>query len=312
MVARRAHNPEVAGSNPAPATNIKLMSDKLGIIGQGFVGSAVREGMKNHFEIFAFDKDPHKFSNVSSILEVIENTDVAFLCVPTPMQKNGECYLGILGAALNEIAEAVESLKKDNYVVVIKSTVPPGTTDHLNSIFTKLDIVFNPEFLTEANAVEDYKNQNRIIVGGERPGSTKVKQVFLKAFPQIPIIKTSSKIAEMIKYVTNTFLATKVSFANEMYQICQGLDIDYDKVIEYAKYDDRLGQSHWSVPGPDGDLGFGGHCFPKDIAALQFVAKGLGVDDTILNAAIRKNEQVRTNLDWTKQVGRAVIDEHGN
>jgi UDPglucose 6-dehydrogenase len=288
------------------------MSEKLGIIGQGFVGSAVREGMKNYFEVLAFDKDPNKFSNTASILEVIKNTEVTFLCVPTPMQKNGECYLGILGSALNEIAEAVESLNKDNYIVVIKSTVPPGTTDHLNSIFTKLDIVFNPEFLTEANANEDYKNQNRIIVGGERPGSTKVKQVFLKAFPQVPIIKTSSKIAEMIKYVTNTFLATKVSFANEMYQICQGLDIDYDKVIEYAKYDDRLGQTHWSVPGPDGDLGFGGHCFPKDIAALQFVAKGLGVDDTILSAAIRKNEQVRTDLDWTKQVGRAVIDEQPN
>jgi UDP-glucose 6-dehydrogenase len=101
----------------------------------------------------------------------------------------------------------------------------------------------------------------------------------------------------------------KVSYANEVYQLCQGLNIDYDKVIEYARYDDRLGNSHWSVPGPDGDYGFGGHCFPKDIAALQYVATVLGVDSTMLNAAIKKNQMVRTDLDWTKQIGRAVSAE---
>jgi UDPglucose 6-dehydrogenase len=94
-----------------------------------------------------------------------------------------------------------------------------------------------------------------------------------------------------------------------MYQICQGLDIDFDKVIEYARYDERLGNSHWSVPGPDGDFGYGGHCFPKDIAALRYVAENLMVDTTVLNAAIQKNNQVRTDLDWTKQVGRAVSNE---
>jgi UDPglucose 6-dehydrogenase len=172
-----------------------------------------------------------------------------------------------------------------------------------------LDIVFNPEFLTEANANEDYKNQNRIVVGGERPGSTRVKAIFAKAFPKVTIIKTSSTIAETIKYVTNTFLAMKVSYANEIYQLCQGLGIDYDKVIEYARYDDRLGNSHWSVPGPDGDYGFGGHCFPKDIAALQFLAKELNVDTTMLTATIAKNTEVRTDLDWTKQVGRAVSED---
>jgi nucleotide sugar dehydrogenase len=285
------------------------MKEKLGIIGQGFVGSAVREGMKNHFDVICYDKDPQKFSNVGSIFEVVENTDTTFLCVPTPMMRSGECDLGILSSALNNIAECVKSLNKEGYIVVIKSTVPPGTTEKYNKIFTQLDIVFNPEFLTEANAVEDYKNQNRIIVGGERPGSTRVKQIFSKAFPKVPIIKTSSTIAEMIKYVTNTFLATKVSFANEMYQICQGLDVDYDKVIEYARYDDRLGNSHWSVPGPDKDFGYGGHCFPKDIAALRFVAEELAVDTTMLSATIQKNAKVRTDLDWTKQVGRAVSAE---
>ena len=282
---------------------------KIGIIGQGFVGSAVREGMKNHYEILAFDKDPNKFSNVESIYHIVEGSELAFLCVPTPMRKNGSCDLSIVRTALTEINDISKRLEVEDYIVIIKSTIPPGTTWQLNVEFPNLDIVFNPEFLTEANAVEDYKNQNRIIIGGERPGTTTVKRLFAKAFPKVPIIKTSSTIAETIKYVTNTFLAMKVSYANEVYQLCQGLNIDYDKVIEYARYDDRLGNSHWSVPGPDGDYGFGGHCFPKDIAALQYVATVLGVDSTMLNAAIKKNQMVRTDLDWTKQIGRAVSAE---
>ena len=285
------------------------MKQQIGIIGQGFVGSAVREGMKNHFDILAFDKDPNKYSNVDSIFHVVESTDLTFLCVPTPMRKNGSCDLTIVRNALTEISDVAKTLYAEDYIVVIKSTVPPGTTEQLNREYSNLDIVFNPEFLTEANAVDDYKNQNRIIVGGERPGSTKVKAVFAKAFPKVPIIKTSSAIAEMIKYVTNTFLATKVSFANEMYQICQALNIDYDKVIEYARYDERLGNSHWSVPGPDGDFGFGGHCFPKDIAALEYLAERFGVDTTVITAAIAKNQKVRTDKDWETQIGRAVSAE---
>ena len=281
----------------------------LGIVGQGFVGSAVREGMQNYFKVFAFDKDPNKFSSATSIFNVVENTELTFLCVPTPMRKSGECDLNILNAALDEISKSATALNKKNYIVVIKSTIPPGTTDHLSSIYANLEIVFNPEFLTEANAVDDYKNQNRIVIGGDRPGTTKVKQVFSKAFPKVPIIKTSATIAEMIKYVTNTFLALKVSYANEMYQICQGLGIDYDKVIEYARYDERLGNSHWSVPGPDGDFGFSGSCFPKDVQALIYQAKLLGVDPEVLEAAWSKNLKVRASKDWEQLKGRAVSDD---
>lgn len=282
---------------------------KIGIIGQGFVGSAVREGMKQYFDVVTYDKDPSKYSTVDSIQEIVNNTDLTFLCVPTPMKKSGQCDLTILGSALNEIEESVNIVNKKEYIVIIKSTIPPGTTEELNKTYTKLNIIFNPEFLTEANAIDDYKNQNRIIIGGERPGTTKVKQMFAKAFPKVPIIKTSSTIAETIKYVTNTFLATKVSFANEIYQICQKLDIDYDKVIEYARYDTRLGNSHWSVPGPDGDLGYGGHCFPKDISALQYLAKNMNINTTMLDATITKNNEIRTDLDWTKQIGRAVSED---
>jgi UDPglucose 6-dehydrogenase len=282
---------------------------KLGVVGQGFVGTAVTEGMSHCYEMVTYDKDPNKNCTEKSLYDVISKVEVVFLCVPTPMYKSGACDLSIVHHAMKEIVAAADALNK-GITVVLKSTVPPGTTDELNSLYGHhISIVFNPEFLTEANANEDYKNQNRIIVGGDRPATSQIKQIFSKAFPLVPVIKTSASIAETVKYVTNTFLAMKVSYANEMYQLCQGLGIDYDKVIEYARYDNRLGNSHWAVPGPDGDFGFGGHCFPKDIAALQYLAKNLNVDDTMLSATIRKNEQVRTDLDWTKQVGRAVSEE---
>ena len=91
-----------------------------------------------------------------------------------------------------------------------------------------------------------------------------------------------------------------------MYQLCERLGIDYNTVIDYAKYDDRLGNTHWAVPGPDGDFGYGGHCFPKDIAALQHLMLQLNIDSTIINSVIQKNKLTRTNLDWEQQIGRAV------
>ena len=113
----------------------------------------------------------------------------------------------------------------------------------------------------------------------------------------------------MVKYFANCFLANKVSFANEMFEICKGLKIDYDKVVEYVKYDERIGYSHLNVPGPDGDLGYGGHCFPKDIGALISLAHDLNVQPRMLTATECKNNDVRTNRDWEKQVGRAIINK---
>jgi UDPglucose 6-dehydrogenase len=278
--------------------------EKIGIIGQGFVGTAVKEGMKNYYDVRTFDINGN--CNELSLHTLIENVNETFLCLPTPMKKSGECDLSIVKDCLSNITKLIDYLNKTNFIVIIKSTIPPGTTEKLNEEFPNIHIAFNPEFLTEANAIDDYKNQNRIIIGANRPYSSRVKQIFAKAFPKVPIIKTSSTIAETIKYVTNTFLAMKVSYANEIYQLCEKLGVDYDKVIEYARYDDRLGNSHWAVPGPDGDFGFGGHCFPKDIAALQHVMGILNIDSIMLNATIKKNEMMRTNKDWEKQIGRAV------
>ena len=154
----------------------------------------------------------------------------------------------------------------------------------------------------------DFENQTRLLLGGPLRATTKVKQIFSSVFRKTPrIIKTDAKTAELVKYVTNAFLSTKVSFANEMYQLCEGLDLDYDKIIEYATLDPRLGDSHWGVPGPDGDFGFGGHCFPKDLSALIEITKQLNTVNNVLKAVQTTNNTVRSNRDWEKMKGRAIV-----
>ena len=277
----------------------------IGIIGQGFVGNAVFQKFRKYYNVYTYDLQA-KLCNATNE-EIFVECDIIFVCLPTPMNKDGSCYTGLVEAELRDLDEKCRFDSNKKKTIIIKSTISPGTTAKWNKQFKNLNVVFNPEFLTEANAVSDYENQNRIILGGPRKATTKLKPIFAKVFPKAAIIKTDSTYAEMVKYVTNSFLATKVSFANEMYEICNGLDIDYDKVIEYAQYDDRLGKSHWSVPGPDGDFGYGGHCFPKDVKALIHVAKKLNVTPTILTATDDKNFYVRTDKDWEKMEGRAVI-----
>ena len=281
---------------------------KIGIIGQGFVGTAVKEGLKQFYEIDTFDLDETK-RNVDYIEDIIDRNSIIFVCLPTPMKKDGSCDTSIVENMVMELDNLALTRQCSNRIVVIKSTIPPGTTEKLNEECKHIQVVFNPEFLTEANFIEDFKNQSRIIIGGPRPASTKVRQLFYKVFPKSHIIKTHSTIAEMVKYMTNTFLATKVSFANEIKMICDGLDIDYDKVVEYSTYDERLGKSHWAVPGPDGKLGFGGSCFPKDINALIHLAGELELCTEVLMGAWNTNLRVRPEEDWKELKGRAVVDE---
>jgi|TARA_B100001093_G_scaffold515139_1_gene590809 UDPglucose 6-dehydrogenase len=275
----------------------------IGIIGQGFVGNAVYQKFKNFYEVLTYDLDKEK-SN-STLDDLIFRSETIFVCLPTPMNKNGSCDTTILEQSLYNLDLVADNLETKR-TIIIKSTIPPGTTDKFNKQYPALNIVFNPEFLTERNAVKDFENQNRIIIGGPRPVTTEVKTIFSKVFPKSHIIKTDSSHAEMIKYMTNTFLATKISFANEIYQLCSKLNIDYDKVVEYATLDDRLGESHWGVPGHDGDLGFGGHCFPKDLAALLYLSYQYNTTNGVLKATQETNNKVRSDRDWERMKGRAV------
>ncbi len=271
----------------------------IGIVGQGFVGNAIYQKFKNFYDIATYDLDESKSNSTE---ETTMTRDIVFVCLPTPMSEDGDCHTGIVEDAIKKV-----DLYGKCKIAVIKSTVPPGTADRLNSMYKDMYVAFNPEFLTERNAVEDFNNQNRIILGGPRPATSKLKQVYSKVFPKAHIVKTGSTHAEMVKYFTNCFLANKVSFANEMYQLCDSLGLDYDKVVEYATLDSRLGNSHWAVPGPDGSFGYGGHCFPKDLSALIKLCERLDVDPTILKATEKKNNDVRDNRDWEGMKGRAVL-----
>ena len=278
----------------------------IGIIGMGYVGTALKEGFKNYYKVETYDLD-NSLSSCNSINMLLSKAEVIFLSVPTPMNKNGSCDLNIIESIIAEIDSCLNN--QSDKTIIIKSTVPPGTTEELNNKYHKFNIIFNPEFLTEANFIEDFKNQNRIILGGLKMNTAKIKSIYSKVFPNATIIETDSTNAEMVKYFSNTFLATKVSFANEMKMICDKLDIDYNKVVEYATYDNRLGNSHWSVPGPDGKLGFGGSCFPKDINALIFLASELGVESTLLKSVWDVNLKARPEKDWEELKGRAITND---
>jgi UDPglucose 6-dehydrogenase len=277
----------------------------IGIIGQGYVGTAIKSGFEKHYELETYDKFSTSKSTVN-LHDLVLLSDIIFVCVPTPMNVDGSCNTEIVEEVVSEINE-ISISSESNPIIVLKSTVPPGTTDRLNKTYKGISVIFNPEFLTEANFIEDFKNQTRIILGGTRKGTNLLRQVYSKVFPMAHIIKTGSITAEMVKYMTNAYLATKVSFSNEIKQICDKVGADYDKVVEYTTLDDRLGKTHWSVPGPDGDCGFGGHCLPKDINALISVAHKLGIETEVLEAVVETNDKVRENRDWEDMKGRAVV-----
>jgi len=279
------------------------MISVVGIIGQGFVGNAVNVGMRNGFSIKTYDIIPEK-SNVESLEELCQSSDIIFVCLPTPMKKSGECDISIVDTVLNQI-NAI-SFKK---MVVLKSTVPPGTCDLLQSKYQNIHLMFNPEFLTEANAVQDFINQDRIIIGGNNQESLlQVKDMFRRIFDSIPILITDCKSAEMVKYITNCFLSVKVTFANQIYDLCESVGIDYSDTIQIAKLDKRLGDSHWMVPGPYGDRGYGGHCFPKDMSSFLYFGKQNNIDLSLIDSSIEYNDRIRTDRNWESMKGRAVSE----
>jgi nucleotide sugar dehydrogenase len=274
----------------------------VGVVGLGIVGNAFYEGMLHAFRVVRYDKFRQDRSDVADIKTLCAEVGPIFVCVPTPMGSDGTCNTGIVEDVLSEIEGA-----GDNRVVVIKSTILPGTTDRLNEMFPGLSVVFNPEFLTEVNSVEDFKNQDRIVIGGDHDSVAEIADLYHRAYPAATKVHCSAKCAEMVKYVANCFLATKVSFANEIYQICQGLGIDYNMVVRTATLDKRLGSSHWRVPGPDGHFGFGLTCFPKDLNAMIKLAESLSVDPKVMRAVWKKNLEVRPERDWEQMKGRAVL-----
>tara|TARA_Y100000034_G_scaffold111424_1_gene144494 strand:+ start:177 stop:1034 length:858 start_codon:yes stop_codon:yes gene_type:complete len=267
---------------------------KIGIVGNGFVGSSIASGFSLHFEVKIFDVNPQRSTH--SLDDTINDSDVIFLSVPTPMRlTSGEIDLGILDDIIDKISEIN---KREDNVLVVKSTVVPGTIEKYVDQNPNLNIVFSPEFLTERAARLDFINASRVVLGGDKKDINKVEAVFRVRFPYIRIIKTDATTAQFIKYMANCFFSTKISFMNEMRQAAESMKVNWSDAMEGFVSDGRVGNSHLEVPGHDGSLGFGGKCFPKDLNAFICSLKKAGVEPTVLKAVWEKNMEVREEHDW--------------
>ena len=288
------------------------LKQRIGIVGRGFVGSAVQFGFSPNVgcdaEVRVYDVDPNKSTH--TLEETINKSDFVFLSVPTPSNKDGSINIDILDDALNNINEVSECRN----AILVRSTVTPGTTQKLQMKYIDLNLLFNPEYLTERNAKFDFINQSRFIIGsGEatisKMYSENLADLFRDRFGEsVSILETNYETAEMIKYMNNCFFVTKVSFMNEMYKVAEKSNVDWKQAVSGFVTDGRIGHTHLDVPGPDGKFGFGGSCFPKDIRAMIKHADGIGVDVNVLKAAWETNLQVRPEKDWEQLKGRSVVD----
>ncbi|MDC3110204.1 hypothetical protein OA490_04505 [Flavobacteriales bacterium] len=267
----------------------------VGIIGNGFVGEAQAFAFSPTSNVKIYDIDPKKSTHD---LNEVHQCDFVFICVPTPMYKNGSQDQSYI----NDVLE--RSTKKPIYI--LKSTVIPGTTNQLIKKYRSKKIVFSPEFLTERTAKLDMLTQSRIIIGGEKKLTSLVRKLFSNRFMNKNIIETDAITSELIKYMNNTFLATKVSIMNEFKLLSQKIGANWNDAINGFAADGRIGDSHLHVPGPDGKLGYGGTCFPKDVNAFILFAKNNDVDLNTIIGGWKTNLYVRPEKDWEKKLGRSV------
>lgn len=310
------------------------MKKNLLIIGAGFVGGTcykVFHQLENWNvsvhdlkpeDSFLFKTFPEDFpgSEISwasfgeSPDQLIKDADLIMVALPTPMvEETGECHTGILESAIKNVRRV-----NQRTWICIKSTIPPGTTQKFHEKWR--NICFNPEFLTEANALNDFVNLHYQIIGSPYLMDGVCDSVDNPIFDLygdctaqgiLPIqpgalIEVHSSMAEMIKYTRNCYLATRLSFFNEMKQICDKLEIDFEAMKYWAGLDRRIGQHYNKVR--EGSPGFGGHCLPKDINALIYLAKENGVSPLVLEGVWNKNAEVREDKDWEKMKDRAVIN----
>lgn len=279
---------------------------KIGVVGNGFVGHAMTL-LRPHVEVLVWDIVPEKRDPKTLNIETfVEESEIIFVAVPTPMNSDGSANLDIVRSVCEEIQEI-----DDTKYIVLRSTVPPGTSE-------ELDVAFMPEFLTEKNWKEDFKNCDQWILGSTDVFLyEKMKRMFELAYNKgsgsvvnKEVIQCKPSEAEMIKYLKNVFLSVKVGFFNELESICSELNINYENVRCIATQDSRIGSGHTKVPGHDGKRGFGGTCFPKDTNALASFATSNIIPTPILDAVIKRNEEIdRPEKDWTLDKGRAVSAE---
>jgi UDPglucose 6-dehydrogenase len=277
---------------------------KIGIIGNGFVGQATYLLKGPNVDMYIYDIDPKKCIPSNLKISDLNECEIIFICVPTPMNKDGSCYINIVKNVINSLKDF------NNSFLVLRSTVPPSTSDELN-------VFFMPEFLTERNWLEDFINCQNWIFGLtlDNEKNEKFKKIINKLmliaynnksikYNNIHFIR--NKEAEMVKYFRNVMGAVNVSLCNEFFNFCSSKNIDYDIVRSKATLDSRLPSYFTRVPGPDGQKGFGGTCFPKDTNSLLYEMKKNNVKPLILEAVIKRNNEIDRPND-IQEIGRGII-----
>ena len=262
---------------------------KLGIIGKGFVGGAVSDGFSN---VEQYVVDP-RISEDNTIDKLVSEFDppLTFVCVPTPPNDDGSVNVDI-------VSEVLQELDDNEYkgIVVVKSTIIPDYL-HVFKRSYRLKIVYNPEFLTESNASADFVNPNMQVLGGKFKDCVIVEKAYNRYSDVrvVPTFKVDLSTASLIKYTINSWLATKVVFFNEIQKLQQSSSsmVSWNQFTDMLTRDPRMGDSHMKVPGPDGEYGFGGHCFPKDTEALIHYAQSKNIKLSLLEKAVSKNKKLR-------------------
>lgn len=277
-----------------PKESNLIVPINLGIVGYGFVGQAVANG----FNISSGSKDTilyfDKFKDSTPLKEVIGSSDFIFICLPTPMKEDESGIdLSIINESISEITKFTDNTDK---IIVIKSTVIPGTTARLEKAYPKSLFAFNPEFLTEANFLEDFINAERTVIGANNDlVSRSVAVIYRQRFPKTQIFQTDPTTAELVKYFANAFLSLKVTFANFFYDYCQKIGVKYEEVKKMAAKDSRIVDKHLEVTT---QRGFGGKCFPKDLVSIMGEFKKAGVDVSLLESMWQYNKKIRKVHDW--------------
>lgn len=296
---------------------------KIGIIGTGYVGlvtgtcfaetgnhvicmdvvkdkiSKLKKGISPIYEpgldtLISKNLSAKRLSFTTSLEEAVLSSSVVFLCLPTPPGADGSADLKFVKEVSEEIGNILNAnLKTDYKLVVTKSTVPVGTADELRNIFKKypnaqIGVASNPEFLKEGNAVQDFMFPDRVVIGVDEPKAEKILRDLYEPFVRTgaPVLVMDSRSAEMVKYAANAFLATRISFMNEIARLCESLGADVEKVRTAIGYDNRIGPK-FLFPG----IGWGGSCFPKDVKALIKMGEQASVETAIVSAVNAVNEE---------------------
>lgn len=266
---------------------------KVGILGHGYVGQAVAH---SHASDELVVRDP-RLGQDSATMKDIANCDVIYVCLPSPSASDHSCDTTILEKTLGELAYHPESSQR---LIICKTTAPPPTYRTLQKSYPNL--VHVPEFLTAANHIESYQRAEFFVIGGNDPWRQRAQAVLAQKFNLAPErwLMTDVATASLYKYMINCYLATKLTFMNEFWELAQEMSVDFQELTDLTRWETRIGASHMQVPGPDGERGWGGDCFPKDMLAIIKLAKSHDVEFGLLCCVNRINHWHRDNKPQAK------------